>query len=68
VIVSCPNGFSFQDPAAAPHEPWAKNPYQKHVCGWTPEEFLEAGYSVFMNGGNPDRNWAAGQIFAFREV
>lgn len=64
-IVSSPNGFSFQDPAASPDEPWADNPYQKHVCGWTPAEYHLKGFNVYGNGGDPKRDYAAGQLIAY---
>ena len=50
VIITTPNGFLEQDPALAPNEPWAKNPYQKHLCGWLPHELEALGYEVGLNG------------------
>jgi len=64
VIITTPNGFSEQDPALSPHEPWADNPYQKHLCGYTPEEFAERGYSILLNGGPG----IGAQIIAWKDV
>ena len=52
VLVTTPNGFTEQDPALCPNEPWAWNPHQKHVCGWSVEEFRDAGYEVYANAIN----------------
>lgn len=64
-IVSSPNGYTFQDPAASPNEPWADNPYQKHVCGWSCHDYFQAGFNVYGNGGDPAREYAAGQLIAY---
>lgn len=53
VIGTTPNGFLEQDPAKTPHEPWAKNPYQKHLSGWTAPELVELGYCVIANAAVP---------------
>lgn len=53
VIGTTPNGFLEQDPEKAPHEPWAKNPYQKHLCGWSAPELIELGYCVVANAAPP---------------
>lgn len=50
VLLTCPNGFTVQDPAISPQEAWSANPYQLHVCGWSAAEFWEHGYVV---QGNP---------------
>ena len=41
VIIYTPNGFLKQVP-----EEVAKNKYQEHRSGWTPEEFVSRGYGV----------------------
>lgn len=44
VIITTPNGFIEQDE-------YHKNPYQKHLSGWTNEEFVNMGYKVYgING------------------
>jgi len=53
VIGTTPNGFLEQDPEKAPNEPWAKNPYQKHLCGWSAPELIDLGYCVVANGAPP---------------
>lgn len=53
VIGTTPNGFLEQDPALSPNEPWANNPYQKHLCGWTASELIELGYCVVANAAPP---------------
>jgi hypothetical protein len=50
VIVTTPNGFLEQDPALHPEEGWAKNPYQKHLCGWETHELEALGYEARENG------------------
>lgn len=66
VVLTCPCGYTVQDPALAPNEPWAANPYQKHVSGWMPEDFLEAGYQVYFNGEHPEtRSHAGAQLVAY---
>jgi ubiquinone/menaquinone biosynthesis C-methylase UbiE len=51
VILTCPNGYQEQSPEHFPDEPWANNPYQKHVCGWSADEFHSHGFAV---KGNPE--------------
>jgi hypothetical protein len=63
VVLTTPNGFSDQDPAKVPWEPWANNPHQKHLSGWSPEEFTEAGYEVLLNGGP-----VAAPIVAYKDM
>jgi hypothetical protein len=53
VIGTTPNGYLVQDPELSPDEPWAKNPYQKHLCGWTAPELIKLGYSVVANAAIP---------------
>lgn len=42
IIITTPGGF-LHGPATL------GNPYNVHVSGWTPEEFVEHGYNVYMN-------------------
>jgi len=42
LIVTTPGGFSRQPEVLG-------NPYNVHISGWTPPEFLEHGYEVHMN-------------------
>ena len=65
VIFTTPNGFTPQDPAASPSEPWSNNPYQKHLCGYSKFEFIERGYAVFMNPPTPEDG---AQIIAIKDV
>lgn len=51
VVITTPCCFHDQDPAKAPGEAWAKNPYQKHISAWFPEDFTSRGYSILLNGG-----------------
>lgn len=53
VIGTTPNGYLVQDPALSPGEPWAKNPYQKHLSGWGPVDLMELGYCVVANAAPP---------------
>lgn len=39
VILLTPNGF-------LPQEPYDGNEFQRHLCGWTTEEFMARGYRV----------------------
>lgn len=49
VIVYTPNGFVPQPPAPG-------NPHQKHLSGWTVEDFEKRGYTVIgVNGWRPLR-------------
>lgn len=52
VIGTCPNGYQHQDPdhEDAAQLEWRVNPHQLHVCGWTADEFIAAGYQI---AGNP---------------
>lgn len=50
IIFTTPHGFLEQDPAKHPEEPWAKNPHQKHLCGYEDQEFIDRGYSIIQNG------------------
>jgi len=51
VIGTTPHGFQVQDPALHPEAPWANNPYQKHLSGWSIPDFESRGYMVICNGG-----------------
>lgn len=66
VVVTTPYGFMHHDPADCPGEPWAKNPYQKHLSGFLPEELEAIGYEGLLNGGNADGT--GGQIVAWADV
>lgn len=64
IIFTTPHGFLEQDPGKHPEEPWAKNPHQKHLCGYEDEEFIERGYTVIQNG--QDDGGAGYQIIAYK--
>jgi hypothetical protein len=66
VIITTPNGFLEQDPALVPNEPWAKNPYQKHLCGWWAHELEDLGYNVGLNGAPGDLD--GHQIIAWKSL
>jgi len=66
VHLTTPCGYTVQDPKLTPEEPWANNPFQKHVCGWLPEEFIEAGYSIYMNGRNERGGYAGAYVHAYK--
>lgn len=66
VVITTPFGFMHHDPADVPDEPWAKNPYQKHLCGFLPEELEACGYQGLLNNG--DENGTSGQIVAWSDV
>jgi SAM-dependent methyltransferase len=42
VIIGAPVGFTDTEYAVKLHE----NEFERHKCGWTPEEFVKSGYSV----------------------
>lgn len=63
IVITTPNGFDAQDPANFPNEKWAKNPYQKHISGWLPEDFMSRGYTTYFNGGA-----VAAQIIAVKKL
>lgn len=68
VVITTPYGFAEQDPEDFPDEPWAKNPYQKHLCGWLPDELQDLGFEIILNGIN-ERGAAEGaQIIAWKPV
>ncbi len=49
VILATPNGF-------LPQAPYGDNPYQAHLCGFTPEELRALGYRIYgLNGPKPFR-------------
>ena len=50
VIITTPEGFTDQDPEKFPDEPWRDNPYQKHLSGFSVEDFTERGYTCMING------------------
>jgi hypothetical protein len=64
VIITTPYGFSDQDPACEPDEPWADNPYQKHLCGYMPEELAVLGYEILLHG----RGTRGDQIIAWKDM
>jgi hypothetical protein len=33
------------------------NPHQKHISGWSPEELVERGYQVLINGPERTERW-----------
>jgi len=68
VILTTPNGFLEQDPTLAPGEPWATNPYQKHICGWTGEELAAKGFSIYMNNFEPTMTFGGSQIIAYKKL
>lgn len=64
VVFTTPTGYTEQDPEKHPEEAWSRNPHQKHVCGWLPDEFLAAGYDVYMNGRNERGTYAGAYTHA----
>lgn len=64
VILTTPYGFTEQEPEKNPSEPWANNPYQTHLCGWFPDDFINQGYTVLLNNGVESE--AGSQIIAWK--
>jgi hypothetical protein len=44
IVITTPNGFVGQGS-------YGCNPYQQHICGWSPQEFENLGYSVIGYDG-----------------
>jgi hypothetical protein len=69
VLFTTPCCFLIQDPENAPNDEWSKNPYQRHISGWYPEDFLSRDYQVVLNGGiTPDGTYSfcGSQIVAYK--
>ena len=64
VILTTPNGFQPHGPTFAPNEPWADNPLQEHLSGWTKEMLQKVGYSVYFNNGHEQE--AGAQLIAWK--
>lgn len=66
VLITTPCGFSYQP------EEVQGNPHQVHICGWDPEELLEHGYQVLINGperaSDPKKPHDKPQIVAWKRI
>lgn len=51
ILVTTPCGYSVQDRASG------GNPLQRHISGWSPEELVERGYTVLINGPERVERW-----------
>ncbi len=68
-LVTMPNGFSVQDPEHddAQGEEWKHNPWQKHLSGFTHEEMIKLGWSVYLNAGTAEMPWGS-QVISMKAV
>lgn len=67
IILTTPHGFMEHDPILAPNEPWADNPYQKHLSGWCHKDFMALGYDIFFNAGEDEEGKGA-QLVAYKVI
>lgn len=61
--------IAFQTPSgylAQVDEAELKNPYQRHLSGWDPEDFTSRGYNVILNGGASVGDQGYAQIIAWK--
>jgi hypothetical protein len=70
VVLTTPCCWLEQDPAKNPDAEWARNPYQKHLSAWYPEDFTSRGYRILLNGGihadGVSRSVCGSQIVAWK--